>query len=103
MAMFSQFVRMLNRFGLADQRYRFLFDPEPANEAVSLDCETTGFDPRNDEIVSIAAIRIRNCRIQASSAFRVRVKPPTPVAPHSIKIHQLRQQDLDQARPMTEI
>jgi DNA polymerase-3 subunit epsilon len=101
--MFGQLVRMLNRFGLADQRFRFLFEPEPPNEAVSLDCETTGFDPQTDDIVSIAAVRICDCRIHASSAFRVLVKPQTMVAPHSIKIHQLRQQDLAQARPMMDV
>jgi hypothetical protein len=67
--------RLIKRFGLTDQSYRFLFEAEPGNEAVSLDCETTGFDPWVDEIVSIAAIRITGRRIHASSAFRALVKP----------------------------
>ena len=37
--------RLISRGGLSDRAYRFLFDPEPVDEAVALDCETTGFDP----------------------------------------------------------
>ncbi len=100
---FQQFIRVLKRFGLTDQRFRFLFDPEPENEVVSLDCETTGFDPQRDEIVSIAAIRITGTRILTSSAFRVLVRPETYVSPESIRIHQLRQQDVAWARSMADI
>jgi DNA polymerase III subunit epsilon len=100
---FQQVLRVLKRFGLTDQRYRFLFDPEPANEVVSLDCETTGFDPQRDEIISIAAIRITGTRILTSSAFRALVRPETHVSPESIRIHQLRQQDVAWARPMADI
>ena len=43
--MFGQIGRLINRIALSDRNYRFLFEAEPGNEAVSLDCETTGFDP----------------------------------------------------------
>jgi DNA polymerase-3 subunit epsilon len=95
--------RLIKRFGLTDQSYRFLFEAEPGNEAVSLDCETTGFDPWVDEIVSIAAIRITGRRIHASSAFRALVKPEGAMRPDSIKVHQLRQQDVARARAMSEV
>ena len=95
--------RLIKRFGLTDQSYRFLFEAEPNNEAVSLDCETTGFDPWIDEIVSIAAIRVSGRRILASSAFRALVRPEGAIRPDSIKVHQLRQQDVAQAGPMSEV
>jgi len=101
--MFSRLGRLIKRFGLTDQSYRFLFEAEPANEAVSLDCETTGFDPWIDEIVSIAAVRITDWRVHASSAYRALVKPEGVIRPDSIKVHQLRQQDVARARAMTDV
>jgi DNA polymerase-3 subunit epsilon len=101
--MFGRLGHLIKRFGLTDQSYRFLFEAEPENEAVSLDCETTGFDPWADEIVSIAAIRISSRRIHASSAYRALVKPEGAMRPTSIKVHQLRQQDVAQARPMSDV
>jgi DNA polymerase-3 subunit epsilon len=101
--MLGQLGRLINRIALSDRSYRFLFEAEPGNEAVSLDCETTGFDPWVDEIVSIAAIRIAGRRIHASSAFRALVKPEAAMRPDSIKVHQLRQQDVARARAMADV
>ena len=101
--MFGRLGHLIKRFGLTDQSYRFLFEAEPGNEAVSLDCETTGFDPWADEIISVAAIRIVGRRIHASSAFRALVKPDAAIRPASIKVHQLREIDVSGARPMSEV
>ena len=103
MTMLGQIGRAINRLTLSDRAYRFLFEAEPGNEVVSLDCETTGFDHWVDDIVSIAAIRIVGRRIHASSAFRALVKPESAMRPASIKVHQLRQQDVAAAQPMTEV
>ena len=101
--MFGQIGRLINRIALSDRNYRFLFEAEPGNEAVSLDCETTGFDHWVDEIVSVAAIRIVGRRIEASTAFRALVKPDSAIRPASIKVHQLREIDVAGSRPMAEV
>jgi DNA polymerase-3 subunit epsilon len=101
--MLGQLGRLINRIALSDRNYRFLFEAEPGSEEVSLDCETTGFDPWVDEIVSIAAIRISGTRIHASSAYRALVRPEATMRPDSIKVHQLRQQDVAQARVMSDV
>jgi DNA polymerase-3 subunit epsilon len=103
MSMFGQIGRLINRIALTDANYRFLFEAEPGNEAISLDCETTGFDPWVDEIISVAAIRVVGRRIQASSAFRALVRPDAAIRPASIKVHQLREVDVAGARPMSEV
>jgi DNA polymerase-3 subunit epsilon len=95
--------RAIDRIALSDRSYRFLFEAEPGNEVVSLDCETTGFDPWVDEVISVAAVRIRDRRIHAASAYRALVRPQARVRADSIKVHQLRQQDVAGARPMTEV
>jgi DNA polymerase III subunit epsilon len=103
MASLHEIKRAIHRFGLTDRRYRFLFEAEPENEAVSLDCETTGFDPWADDIVSVAAVRVTNRRIQASGAFRALVRPDSAMGPAAIKVHRLRHKDLADARPMTDV
>ena len=103
MSMFGQVGRLINRISLSDRNYRFLFEAEPGTEAVSLDCETTGFDPWIDEIISVAAIRVVGRRIQASTAFRALVRPDAAIRPASIKVHQLREIDVAAARPMSEV
>ena len=60
---------------LRDPAYRFLFDPPPPGEAVSIDCETTGLNTRKDDIVTVAAVKIRDDRILTSERFEAMVKP----------------------------
>ncbi len=83
---------------LKEPAYRFLFEPGPPDEAVSIDCETTGLDPRKDDIVAIAAIRIRGWRILASERFEATFRPKARLKPDAIKIHRLREADVARAR-----
>lgn len=80
---------------LKDRSYEFLFDAPPPGEFVSIDCETTGLNPRKDDIVSIAAIRIKDKRILTSEAFRAQVKPKAVMAADSIKVHQIRKSEAE--------
>ncbi|RAI59110.1 3'-5' exonuclease [Roseicella frigidaeris] len=96
--------RLFYRASLGDHAYKFLFEPGPPGEAVALDCETTGLDPRRDEILAVAAVRIRGNRILTSERFQAIVRPEAgqPGA-ESIKVHQLRRRDLVDARPMRQL
>ena len=80
---------------LADAQYRFLFEPPPADEWVALDCETTGLNPRSDEIVSIGAVRIVGDRILTSERLELLVRPQKGVRADSVRIHRLRSKDLE--------
>ncbi len=101
--MIGPFRRALDRLVLTDRQYSFLFRRQPPGEAVSLDVETTGFDPWVDEIVSIAAIRIHGGRILTSQAYQALVRPTRAVKETSIRVHQLREIDLAGARPMDDV
>ena len=79
---------------LADTRYAFLFNPDQSGEVVSLDCETSGFDILADDIISIAAIKIRGSRILTSQTFRALLRPGVPMDASAIKVHQLREADV---------
>lgn len=96
--------RLFWRASLADHAYRFLFDPGPEDEAVSLDCETTGLDPAVDDILAVAAVRIRGNRILLSERFQALVRPEASEAgADSIKVHRIRRADVADARPMREV
>lgn len=96
--------RLFWRASLADHAYRFLFEPGPEGEVVSLDCETTGLDPATDDIVAVAAVRIRGNRILASERFQALIRPEDSEAgAESIKIHQIRRADVAGAEPMRRV
>ena len=81
-------------YHLGDERFRFMWDSAPDNEWVALDCETTGLNIRTDEIVSIAAVRICGNRVMTSERLELLVRPERRVSAESVRIHQLREQDV---------
>lgn len=101
--MLTMLRRTLGRMALRDKSYSFLFDPPSTDEAVSLDCETTGFDTRSDDIVSIAAIPIRGRKIMTSESFQAVIKPDAELGATAIKVHQLRRQDVEHGRRMADV
>jgi len=87
---------------LKDPSYAFLFEPGPLDEAVSIDCETTGLDKRKDEIVSIAAVRIVGSRVLTSEAFHTTIRCARAIDPEAIKVHGLRERDVVMGRAMAD-
>jgi len=91
---------MIYHLGLPE--FRFMFEPAPPNEWVSLDCETTGLNVGKDEIISIGAVRIVGGRIMTSERLELLVRPEHGVSPESVKIHRLRERDVAQGLPIDE-
>ncbi|MGD0640978.1 MAG: 3'-5' exonuclease [Roseiarcus sp.] len=88
---------------LKEPAYRFLFEPGPPDEAVAIDCETTGLNPRRDDIVSVAAIRIRGARILTSERFEATLRPEARMKPDAIKVHRLREADVAKGRAARDV
>jgi DNA polymerase III subunit epsilon len=86
--------RLFHQASIGDQSYRFMFRPGPHDEVVAFDCETTGLDVRRDDIVTIAAIRIRGNRILTSERFEAVVRPEARMNVDAIKVHRLREMDV---------
>lgn len=79
-----------------------IFEPYAGEEVVSLDCETSGVDPRSADLLSIAAVRVSGRRILTSEALDVHVAPPEEMDPESIRVHRLRRADLAGGLPPAE-
>ncbi len=100
--LFERLRRGWQRRQLTDPRWRFLLDEPPPHEWVALDCETTGLDTRTDEIVAIGAVRIVGQRILTSERLELLVRPEKGVSAESIRVHRLRQQDVQTGVPVAE-
>ena len=95
--MFESLKRSWNRRSLRDEDYGWLFDPYEGDELVVLDTETTGLNPKRDEILSIGAVKVKGDRILTSQSFEMFLKPSRAISTESIKIHHIRPCDLNHA------
>lgn len=89
-------------YHLGEPEFAFMFDPPPPGEWVALDCETTGLNPRSDEIISVGAVRIVGDRILASQRLELLIRPEKGVSADSVRIHRLRERDVAAGLPRAE-
>ena len=68
--MFRQISNYFNQKRLKDEKYSYLFNAPHENEYVCFDCETTGLDPKKDDIISIGAVIIKDNMIVSSKKAR---------------------------------
>lgn len=95
--MFEKWKKNRNRKALKEERFAFLFDAPHEDEYVVYDCETTGLDPKVDDIISIGAVKIKGNKILTNEAIHIFVKQDKQISHESIAIHQIRHCDLDGA------
>lgn len=69
----------------------------------SLDLETTGLDPRRDEILSIGMVPIRRGTIRWGERHYVLVKPRGDAGSDAVPIHQILPDQLDAAPSLEEV
>jgi len=93
--------RDLNR--LKDDDFKFLFDENNSDEYVVFDTETTGLNPKKDEILSIGAVKIKNNKILTSQTFEMFIQNSCSISSESKKIHGIREVDLLNAKTTIEV
>jgi len=101
--MLEKFRRYRDLKRLTDEKYRYLFDKPKDDEYVCFDVETTGLDPKVDDIISIGAVKIKDQKILTSQKFERFVKPNRSLNRSSIKIHHIRECDLQDACEIDEV
>lgn len=86
-------MRALRRWWLrrtvGDGEWAGLLEPAPEGEWVSLDLETTGLDPRQDHILSLAAVPVRGGRVLTSERFERRIRADRAFGIESIRHHRI--------------
>lgn len=87
---------------LKDRSFEFLFEENKNGNIVVFDTETTGLDPKKDEILSIGAVKVQNGKILTSQTFEVYLKNTKTIDAKSIEIHRIRPCDLQDAKKSEE-
>jgi len=87
-----------NYLNLNDKKFEYLFGEDKSGEYVVFDTETTGLNPRKDDILSIGAVKIKDNKILTSQTFEVFIKNTKEISSKSIEIHQIRPCDLENAK-----
>ncbi len=65
-----------------------------AVDAIALDTETTGLDPRSARIVEIGAVRLTGTDVHTANAFQQLISIPETIPPAATAIHGIRDIDL---------
>ncbi|GGJ96416.1 3'-5' exonuclease [Luteimonas terricola] len=72
-----------------DGEWAGLLRPAPPGEWISLDLETTGLDPKQDHILSLAAVPVRDGRVLTSERFERRIRADREFGIDSIRHHHI--------------
>ena len=97
LGIWNDFTKKRNFSKLKDDEFKFLFDVNESDEYVVFDTETTGLNPKKDEILSIGAVKIKNNKILTSQTFEIYLKNINEISAKSIEIHGIRPCDLQNA------
>ena len=100
--MWTNFKKKRNLSKLNNQEFEFLFEENQNEEYIVFDTETTGLNPKEDEILSIGAVKIKGNKIITSETFEVFVKNSKEINAKSIEIHGIRECDLKNATDVKE-
>ena len=101
--MFRSIQNYFSKKNLKDDKYSYLFDDPVEDEYICFDCETTGLSVQNDDIISIGAVLIKGNTIVSSKKFVKFVKPKTKLQIEAIKVHHIREMDLEDAEDIDEV
>lgn len=89
---------------------KFLSRPFPDSKApwdkleiVSLDFETTGLDPRHDQILSYGKVHIKNGIIRLATARHELVQAESDITESSAVIHHITDDMASEGRPLEEV
>ncbi len=85
--------RQMPGFLPPEGRWRHLADPYDGDEVVVLDCETSVFDKRKGELLSVAAVVVKGQEIQLSQALDLTVKSTAKTDENAVRVHYLRRED----------
>ena len=87
----------------ADSEWAALLQPAAADAWVSLDLETTGMNPGQDHILSLAAVPVHDGQVWLSKRFERRVQTDRAFGIDSIRHHRITPQEAGDGEPVAEV
>jgi len=83
-------------------RWQHMADPYDGEEVVVLDCETSIFDKKKGELLSVAAVKVKGQDIRLSEALDLTVRSDAVTDPNAVRVHYLRKEDRAQGVAVSE-
>ena len=87
----------------ADSEWAALLQPAAADTWVSLDLETTGMNPGQDHILSLAAVPVHDGQVWVSQRFERRVQTDRAFGIDSIRHHRITPDEASAGEPVVEV
>ncbi|WP_221796968.1 3'-5' exonuclease [Oceanobacter mangrovi] len=87
---------------IQDERWKHLAESYHGEEIVVLDCETSVFDKKKGELLSVAAVRVKGNEIFLTDALDITVKSDAVTDPDAVRVHYLRREDRMAGTPVEE-
>ncbi|WP_457640704.1 3'-5' exonuclease [Persephonella sp.] len=105
MTFFKKFKLLRYRNNSYFEKYYKEIEKKPLEQLkfCSFDLETTGFDIKNDEIISIGGVIIENLKINLNRKFYRIIKPERELKKENILIHGITEADLKNAPKIIDI
>jgi len=75
------------------ERWAIMEEAYKGDEIVVLDCETSMFDRKKGELLSVAAVVVKGQHIQLSDALDLTINSNAVTDPNAVKVHYLRRED----------
>lgn len=85
--------RHLPGFQAPPERWQHMMHSYHGDEVVVLDCETSRFDKKQGELLSVAAVIVKGKHIMLSKALDLTIRSAAVTDAQAVKVHFLRQED----------
>lgn len=85
--------KILPGFKLPKGRWQHMADPYHGDEIIVLDCETSIFDKKKGELLSVAAVRVKGGKVRLSEALNLTIDSNAVTDPNAVKVHYLLRED----------
>lgn len=83
-------------------RWAHLEDVYQGEDVVVLDCETSQFDKKKGELLSLAAVVVSGQSIALSRALDITIRANVETHPEAVRVHHLRKEDLTDGKTVAE-
>ncbi len=94
--------RLMPGYQLPKGRWQHLAEPYKGDEVVVLDCETSVFDKKKGELLSVAAVLVKGREIRLSKALDLTINSNAITDPDAVRVHYLRREDRRQGVAISE-